>query len=156
MAVMNVVLYPDDPLTQKAEPYDKVGPEVPQLAKSMIETMDAHDGVGLAGPQVGISKRIFVLCEPDEEPMCFVNPEILEMEGREEGEGTVPGEPSYQRGERRVPRLGKLSELSNRELSWALAMALTVEAYDLASVEYPIVCTPAPDTGPCEPCRLLI
>ncbi|MBI2423115.1 MAG: peptide deformylase [Candidatus Hydrogenedentes bacterium] len=83
---MDVVLYPDDPLTQKAEPFDCVGPEAPQLAKNMIETMDAHDGVGLAGPQVGIAKRIFVLCEPDQEPMCFINPEILEMEGREEGE----------------------------------------------------------------------
>lgn len=86
MAVLDVVLYPDHPLTQKAEPYDNIGPELVQLADDMIETMFAYDGVGLAGPQVGISKRIFVLCEPDGDPFCVVNPELSELDGRQEGE----------------------------------------------------------------------
>lgn len=86
MAVLDIVLYPDGPLTQKAAPYDVVGPEVAALAQDMYETMVAYDGVGLAGPQVGISKRILVACPPDGEPMCLVNPEISVMQGREEGE----------------------------------------------------------------------
>ena len=86
MSVLNIVLYPDDPLTRKAEPFAEIGPEVARLAKDMIETMHAADGVGLAGPQVGVAKRIFVYHEPNGEPRCLVNPEILAMEGSEEGE----------------------------------------------------------------------
>lgn len=86
MPVLDLVLYPDHPLTVKAEPYEEVGPNIVQLANDMLDTMHAYSGVGLAGPQVGLQKRIFVLCEPEGEPMCFINPEILEMEGCEEGE----------------------------------------------------------------------
>jgi len=86
MAVLDIVLYPDAPLLDKAEPYDAVDEAVNQLAHDMVETMFAYDGVGLAGPQVGISKRIFVMAEPGKSPRCLVNPEILEREGREEGE----------------------------------------------------------------------
>lgn len=88
MAVLDLVLYPDDPLTKKSAPYaeSEIGPELAQLAEDMLETMHTYSGVGLAGPQVGIAKRIFVLCEPDGDPMCFINPEILEMEGCEQAE----------------------------------------------------------------------
>lgn len=86
MALRDIVLYPDAPLLEKATPYETVGPEVAQLAKDMIETMFAADGVGLAGPQVGIAKRIFVMCEPEGEPRCIVNPEILDKSGSEVGE----------------------------------------------------------------------
>lgn len=86
MSVLNVVLYPDAPLTDKAQPIAEIGPKIAKLAADMIETMHAHDGVGLAGPQVGLSKRIFVYHEPEGEPKCLVNPEIVAMEGREEGE----------------------------------------------------------------------
>jgi peptide deformylase len=86
MSVLDIVLFPDDPLTRKAEPYTEIGPEVARLARDMIETMHAADGVGLAGPQVGVARRIFVYHEPDGEPRCLVNPEILKMEGSEEGE----------------------------------------------------------------------
>jgi len=87
MSILNLTLYPDDPLKRVAEPFEEVGPEVVRLAEDMIETMYAHDGVGLAGPQVGIAKRIFVLHNPDTgDEMCLVNPQILEAEGRESGE----------------------------------------------------------------------
>ena len=86
MSVLDIVLFPDEPLTRKADPYTEIGPEVARLARNMIETMHAADGVGLAGPQVGVARRIFVFQEPDGEPRCLVNPEILKMEGSEEGE----------------------------------------------------------------------
>jgi peptide deformylase len=57
-----------------------------QLAEDMLETMHAYDGVGLAGPQIGIARRIFVMQPPDGEAICLVNPEIVTMEGRVEGE----------------------------------------------------------------------
>jgi len=86
MAVLDIVLYPDEPLVSKAEPIAEVDDTVTQLAKDMVETMFTYDGVGLAGPQVGVSKRIFVMCEPGGTPQCLINPEILEKDGREEGE----------------------------------------------------------------------
>lgn len=86
MAVLNVVLYPDDPLTRKSTPIETFGPELLGLASDMLETMHAYDGVGLAGPQIGLAKRIFVYQEPGGEPGCLINPEFVAMEGREEGE----------------------------------------------------------------------
>lgn len=86
MALLNLVIYPDEPLQRVARPITTFGPELERLAQNMLETMHAHDGVGLAGPQVGISKRIIVLREPDKEPKCLINPEILEEDGKEIGE----------------------------------------------------------------------
>lgn len=86
MAVLDIVLYPDDPLTGVAEPYSEIGPEVAKLASDMLETTHAHQGVGLAGPQVGLLKQIVVVREPEKEPLCLVNAEIVESDGRELGE----------------------------------------------------------------------
>lgn len=87
MAILDLVLYPDDPLTQVAEPYDGVGPDMQALAADMLETMHFYEGVGLAGPQVGLAKRVFVYMDPDTgEEFCLVNPEILESEGLQRGE----------------------------------------------------------------------
>jgi len=87
MAILDLVLYPDDPLTQVAEPYDDVGPETEGLARDMLETMHFYEGVGLAGPQVGLAKRIFVYMDPESgAEFCLINPEILASEGLERGE----------------------------------------------------------------------
>lgn len=86
MSIMNLTLYPDDPLTKVATPVDVVTPDYMTLARNMLETMYAHEGVGLAGPQVGLAQRIFVLRDPDGDEMCLINPVLSEMEGREEGE----------------------------------------------------------------------
>ncbi len=86
MAILKILYYPDKVLTRKAEPVTLFGAELAELAQNMLETMDSSEGVGLAAPQVGVSKRLLVLCEPEGEPMCLVNPEILESDGREYGE----------------------------------------------------------------------
>ncbi len=87
MAVLDVVLYPSDPLLSVARPVDAVTKKIANLAYDMFDTMDAHEGVGLAAPQVGVDKRLFVLNEPyTEQRMALVNPVILDEEGREEGE----------------------------------------------------------------------
>jgi len=86
MAVRDIVLYPDPPLKEVAAPFAKIGSEVAQLARDMFETMRASEGVGLAGPQIGISRRILVLGPPDGEEQCLVNPELSEFEGRVAGE----------------------------------------------------------------------
>jgi peptide deformylase len=84
MVVRKIVLYPDSPLLQKAEPVKRIGPHLAAFAELMYETLEAHDGVGLAAPQIGKSQRIVVVHEPDkDQPFCLVNPEISEGEGRE-------------------------------------------------------------------------
>ena len=87
MAIRDIVLYPDAPLNQVAEPYEAIDGEVAVLVAELFETMVAFDGCGLAAPQVGVGRRIVVLREPAEgRQMCLVNPEILEGEGEEVGE----------------------------------------------------------------------
>jgi peptide deformylase len=84
MASKDIVLYPDAPLTKKAAAFKNVGPEVAKLAAEMFEIMDVYDGCGLAGPQVGVSKRIAVLRDPEKQTdICLINPEISEAEGQE-------------------------------------------------------------------------
>ena len=97
-----IVVYGDPVLKKPAEDIEKGSIDVKQLAEDMFETMYNASGVGLAGPQIGKSLRIFVIDgEPmDEEKLkgfkkVFVNPEILEEEGEEwpfeEGCLSIPG-----------------------------------------------------------------
>ncbi len=91
---MHIVLYPDAPLREKAAPVEHFGPKLSKLAEEMVDIMMNSDGVGLAAPQVGISRQILVLCEPESDPVCLVNPEIVEQEGNaygEEGCLSLPG-----------------------------------------------------------------
>ncbi len=81
MARLKVLKVPDPRLKKTAEPVAAVTDEIRGMLDDMLETMYADDGVGLAGNQVGILKRLIVLdCgEKDKpEPLKLVNPEILE------------------------------------------------------------------------------
>lgn len=80
MAVLPILRWPDPPLMRVCAP---VGPDedVAGLISDMFETMYAAPGRGLAAPQVGVLKRIFVMDvtwkEGDRTPVAFINPEIL-------------------------------------------------------------------------------
>lgn len=98
MATRQITVRGEEILSKKCKPVKEITPRVVQLCEDMIDTMFEADGVGLAAPQVGIMKRIFVaLPYPEqEEPEVYVmiNPEILETEGSQESsEGclSVPG-----------------------------------------------------------------
>lgn len=96
MTVRTVIFLPDPRLrapTAKIEVFDD---ELRTLIDDMIETMYAANGIGLAAPQIGISKKLAVIDVSEErnQPFCIVNPEILEKEGEElmeEGCLSVPG-----------------------------------------------------------------
>ncbi len=96
MAIRNI-LTDDDPLLRKtAREVKEIDQRTRELADDMIETLRATDnGIGLAAPQVGVLKRIFVIDMQDENgPVVFINPEIVEREGSQIGqEGclSVPG-----------------------------------------------------------------
>ena len=93
MGKLDIKIYPDSVLRKKTEEIDKVDGEIKRLAEDMIETMRGNDGAGLAGPQVGVSKRIFVL-DIGKGPMVFINPKISNKRGKEfdfEGCLSFPG-----------------------------------------------------------------
>jgi peptide deformylase len=87
MAVLQIRIWPDEVLKQKAVPVDVVDDEVRKLLVDMAETMYASDGIGLAAPQVGVSRRVVVVDIPGGEGhestglLYMVNPRILQAEG---------------------------------------------------------------------------
>lgn len=98
MSILVIREYPDPVLKEVAEPILDIDEEIKTLAKDMAETMYAAPGVGLAAPQVGISKRLIVVdCashDGQRELITAINPEIVSQEGEcyeEEGCLSVPG-----------------------------------------------------------------
>lgn len=80
-------------LRRRAKPVGKVTAEVRRLIDEMIAAMREASGLGLAAPQLGVSKRLFV-AELDERVHVFIDPEIITMEGAAVGtEGclSLPG-----------------------------------------------------------------
>ena len=87
MALMEVLRFPHPVLRKKCEKVETVDEEIRRIARDMAETMYAENGIGLAAPQVGISKRMFVV-DVDDELITMINPEITvsgEKEKMEEG-----------------------------------------------------------------------
>jgi len=96
MALLNILEYPDARLRNQALPVSEVTAELQQLCDDMLETMYAAPGIGLAAIQVNVPKRVLVcdVSEDQSEPLVFINPEILEADGKEkmqEGCLSVPG-----------------------------------------------------------------
>ena len=96
MAILKVITVPHPTLRAKAEPITEFDDAVKMLAENMLETMYAEKGVGLAANQVNVLQRIFVTdcSEERDEPMVFINPEIIaeseELEAAEEGCLSLP------------------------------------------------------------------
>jgi peptide deformylase len=92
---MEILTLGNETLRQKAAPIDKIGPEYVKIAEDLLEALHSEDGVGLAGPQVGLLKRIFVVHVADNVPYVFINPSIIETSQNlvkiEEGCLSVPG-----------------------------------------------------------------
>ena len=95
MAVLRMRLLPDPVLRKQAKKIGKILPGLKKLTADMIETMHAHQGVGIAANQVGSLQKVCIIQTPDmEEPMVLINPEITNREGeREVVEGclSIPG-----------------------------------------------------------------
>ena len=96
MAIRKTRPMGDEILRKTAKPVGEMNLRTRILIKDMFDTMYREAGVGLAAPQVGVLKRIFVIdCSEDESrAMVFINPEILETSGEQTGsEGclSIPG-----------------------------------------------------------------
>ncbi len=97
--VREIIIWPDPVLKELAKPVDGVDDTTRRLLDDMAETMYAADGVGLAAPQIGVSKRLIVIDvsprQPDQKLIHLVNPEIVKVEGKmtyTEGCLSIPGE----------------------------------------------------------------
>ena len=93
MSVSSIRVYGDPVLNSQAAEVTDIDQKVVSLVESMIETMYAAPGVGLAANQVGIQKRIFVY-DIGDGPLTVINPSIVESDGEwtyEEGCLSVPG-----------------------------------------------------------------
>ncbi len=81
MAKLPIILLPDPVLRRVAEPIATVDEAVRRLAEDMLETMYAAPGVGLAAPQVNVSRRLIVLDvsekEEEKQPFVMINPQIV-------------------------------------------------------------------------------
>jgi peptide deformylase len=93
MALLPIRIWGDPILKKRASAVDRLSSQDKKLIKDMIETMLAADGAGLAAPQVGVGKRIFVF-RRGEEIHTLVNPKIIRRDGRkigDEGCLSIPG-----------------------------------------------------------------
>ena len=91
MPLLPIVHYPDPVLLSVGKPFtdDEFDGKLETLVSDMFETMEKAGGVGLAAPQVGISKRLFVMDTPREDGPndrhVLINPEIIHIEGEQVG-----------------------------------------------------------------------
>ena len=92
---MQIITLGSELLRQKAEKIKEINDEVMDVSKSMLEILKTDKGVGLAGPQIGFMKRIFVTHVEGDEERIFINPSILETSHKtvkfEEGCLSIPG-----------------------------------------------------------------
>lgn len=94
MALRNIREMGDRVLNKVSKEVKEINPRIIELVDDMFDTLYEAEGVGLAAPQVGILKRIFIIDLTGEDPYVFINPEILETSGEQTGyEGclSVPG-----------------------------------------------------------------
>lgn len=90
MAIREIVTFPDDRLRKPTTPVTEFDASLKQLVEDMFETMYFDDGIGLAAPQIGISKKIVVIDIPDYEgdklikhnQLVLINPEITATQGK--------------------------------------------------------------------------
>ncbi|SFR05523.1 peptide deformylase [Desulfoscipio geothermicus] len=93
MAIYKIVEAGDDVLRETARRVTKLGSNIDKLLDNMRDTMYANKGVGLAAPQIGISKRVIVV-DVGEGLVELVNPEIVDAQGSQtdtEGCLSIPG-----------------------------------------------------------------
>ena len=124
MAKLQIVKMGDEILRKVCRPVEKITPRIVTLLDDMIETMRAADGCGLAGPQVGILRRIAVVEVEEGNVIELINPKIIATAGEQEGpEGclSVPGRQGIVKRPKHVTvratnRHGEVFEMSGSDL----------------------------------------
>lgn len=107
MAILPILEFPDDRLRKKAVVINNVDKKIKQLVDDMTETMYEAKGIGLAATQVNrhLCLIIIDISEEKNEPLCLINPEIIEQQGIEESEEGCLSVPSFFETVKRAERI---------------------------------------------------
>lgn len=124
MSVYQIVKNGDEVLREKALQVREITPNILKLLNNMRDTMYASNGVGLAAPQIGISKRVIIV-DTGDDYLELINPEIIMSEGiqsDQEGCLSVPGyfgdvSRAHRVRIRALNREGEMIEIEREELA---------------------------------------
>jgi peptide deformylase len=138
MAVYKIVEIGAGILREKAREVKEVNPTIIKLLDNMIDTLNAADGVGLAAPQIGVSKRVIIVNVGDV-LVELINPVILAKEGEnsaEEGCLSIPNMTGdvVRATKIRVQGLNRQGKLSEIQAENLLARALQHEIDHLEGI----------------------
>ena len=132
--ILNILKYPDKRLRTIAKPVVSVDETIKQQVKDMFETMYEAPGIGLAATQVNFHQRIIVIDISDQcnEPICLINPEIIEKSGEIEWEEGCLSVPDYyenviRANEIKVQALNQHGETIELEASEMLSVCIQHE-----------------------------
>ena len=127
--ILEILKYPDKRLRTVAKPVENVNSEIKKQIKDMFETMYDAPGIGLAATQVNFHQRLIVIDVSEEcnQPLCLINPEIIEKNGEIEWEEGCLSVPNYYENVKRANEI-KVSALNE------LGQSVEVEANEMLAV----------------------
>ncbi len=127
--ILPILHYPHKNLRTVAKPVVRIDEGVRMLVKNMFETMYEAKGVGLAATQIDYHERIIVLdvSEERDQPLCLINPEIIQQSGKSTGEEGCLSIPDYRNN------VVRAAQIKVRALN-AQNKVFELEAQDLLSV----------------------
>ena len=127
--ILEILKYPDKRLRTVAKPVENVNSEIKKQVKDMFETMYDAPGIGLAATQVNFHQRLIVIDVSEEcnQPLCQINPEIIETNGEIEWEEGCLSVPNYYENVKRANEI-KVSALNE------LGQSFEVEANKMLAV----------------------
>lgn len=127
--ILEILKYPDKRLRTVAKPVENVNSEIKKQVKDMFETMYDAPGIGLAATQVNFHQRLIVvdISEECNEPICLINPEIIEKNGEIEWEEGCLSVPNYYESVKRANEI-KVSALNE------LGQSIEIEASEMLAV----------------------
>ena len=127
--ILEILKYPDKRLRTVAKAVENVNSEIKKQVKDMFETMYDAPGIGLAATQVNFHQRLIVIDVSEEcnQPLCLINPEIIEKNGEIEWEEGCLSVPNYYENVKRANEI-KVSALNE------LGQSVEVEANEMLAV----------------------
>lgn len=122
MPILPIVHYPEPVLLTVGKPVDVFDAELERLVADMFVTMEDARGVGLAAPQVGVGRRLFVMDTPEDEDNerqrhVLINPEIIHVEGEQVGdEGCLSFPGLYQVVKREMRVIARAQNIKGEQI----------------------------------------
>ncbi len=139
MAILEILVYPDERLRTVAKPVETVDESTRQLVKDMTETMYDANGIGLAATQVNIHQQVIVMDLSDErnELRVLINPTVIEQDGEQVYDEGCLSVPEYyapvKRAENiKINALDEQGEIYQLEAHGLLAVCIQHEMDHLA------------------------